>query len=112
MEWYDYEPGAAEQFGLVGVVELFDESVVLLFLALREWGAAFPFLLFEVPIVGTALHGAEKTGYDRSGTLAPRLSPALLKMKIEAEKKHEEFLLAEAAKDEGAVDEEHHDNEP
>ena len=48
--------------------------------------AALPFLIFEAPIIGTALHGAKKTGYDESGVLAPKLSPSQLKAKI----KHDE----------------------
>lgn len=60
-----------------------------------NFGYAFfssaPFLAFHVPILGTALHGAEKTGYDASGTLAPCLSSGLLRQKIAAEKEIAEY---------------------
>ena len=33
-----------------------------------------PFLVFAVPIVGSALHGARATGYDRAGHVCPKLT--------------------------------------
>lgn len=42
---------------------------------------SFPFILFLVPILGEALHGALPTGYDMRGLLCPKLSAAQVKTK-------------------------------
>ena len=44
-------------------------------------------------VLGEALHGAFKTGYDASGALAPKLNGSLLKMKIAAEREMDEYYL-------------------
>ena len=54
---------------------------------------AFPFLIFNVPVVGQALHGAKLTAYDRAGCLCPQLSTALLRKKIAADKKREKTVV-------------------
>ena len=53
--------------------------------------ASWPFLVFEVPILGSALHRSSKTGYDKAGALCPRLSPADLKKKIEKDAERERY---------------------
>ena len=35
--------------------------------------AAFPFLLFLLPIIGPVIHGALPTAYDRRGALVPKV---------------------------------------
>ena len=35
--------------------------------------AAFPFLLFLLPIIGPLIHGALPTAYDRRGALVPKV---------------------------------------
>lgn len=66
--------------------------------------AALPFALFEVPLLGPALHGAAKTGYDASGTLAPQLTSGLLKMKIAAEREQEAYQERKPKDRQKAVD--------
>lgn len=46
---------------------------------------SFPFLVFIIPIFGEALHGANATGYDKSGLLVPRLSSDRIRQKKELE---------------------------
>ena len=46
---------------------------------------SFPFLVFNLPVIGALLHGAKMTGYDRSGALVPQLTSALLRKKIIAD---------------------------
>ena len=46
---------------------------------------SFPFLLFLVPIVGSSLHHAKPTAYDKQGMLVPKLSTAQIKMKLKRE---------------------------
>ena len=76
----------------------------MLFFAVFSYSlASFPFVLFEVPILGQALHGAEKTGYDQSGALAPKLSSGLLKMKIAADREREKFMQRKPKDKEKAV---------
>lgn len=52
--------------------------------------ASFPFLAFEVPIVGELLHGAKKTAYDASGMLCPKLNTSQMKAKMKLEEEDEE----------------------
>ena len=42
-----------------------------------------PFLVFAVPIVGSALHGAHATGYDRAGHVCPKLTMKQIFMKYQ-----------------------------
>lgn len=56
------------------------------------WGmASFPYLIFLMPLVGTALHQAKATAYDQAGHLVPKLKDSLVK-----QKKAEEEALAAA----------------
>ena len=48
---------------------------------------AFPFVLFLVPIIGEAMHGAHYTGYDKRGLCVPRLSPSQVIAKEEKARK-------------------------
>jgi hypothetical protein len=59
--------------------------------------AAFPFLVFNVPIVGPALHRSKPTGYDKAGMLVPLLSNTLIRAKLQQE--HEEEEAAAAAEE-------------
>jgi len=42
---------------------------------------SFPFIVFTVPILGQALHHAQRTAYDQSGTLVPKLAVRQMKEK-------------------------------
>ena len=58
---------------------------------------AFPFLLFKVPYVGVVLTGrARRTGYDRSGVLAGKLSKSELRAKYAADMKTRNAIEAAA----------------
>eukprot|EP00966_Prymnesium_polylepis_P318248 7350950-Prymnesium_polylepis.2 len=53
---------------------------------------ALPFLVFALPVVGHALHGAQPTGYDRHGLLVPKMTVVELKRKVQ-----EDIKLAKEA---------------
>jgi len=40
---------------------------------------SFPFLIFNVPVLGNALHASKPTGFDKSGRLVPSLTSTQLK---------------------------------
>ena len=48
--------------------------------------AAWPFMAFFVPVIGAALHGAHRTGYDMAGLLVPQLGNAHIRRKIRIER--------------------------
>ena len=58
---------------------------------------SFPFLVFIIPIFGEALHGANATGYDKSGLCVPKLSSSRIRQKkaIEAKAKAERNKLVQ-----------------
>jgi hypothetical protein len=56
------------------------------------WGLfSFPYLIFLVPILGSALHSSKITGYDQSGQLVPKLTAALMRQKQREDKLREEM---------------------
>ena len=58
---------------------------------------SFPYLIFLVPILGTALHGAKNTAYDQMGNLVPKLTDALIKRKRVVDAEEESMAQAEMA---------------
>ena len=46
---------------------------------------SFPFLVFNLPLWGPALHRANATGYDKEGKLVPKLGDGLIKKKLQNE---------------------------
>ena len=54
--------------------------------AMADALCAFPFLLFFIPILGQALHGARPTAYDMNGLLTPLLSASNIKKKQNQDK--------------------------
>jgi len=64
---------------------------------------SFPFLMFNVPVMGGTLHRSKATAYDQAGKLVPQLSAAKIKRKVKIEEKEERLKspLDDATRSEG-----------